>query len=345
MVCEDGIISSISPISSDFEDVVLSPGFIDLQVNGIGDIDVSDAKGDDWSTLDIALLEQGVTTWCPTVVSAPLASYPKIISRITEAQNRQVGLRPAIAGIHLEGPFLGDSLGAHDSRNVVTTTSRWFDSIADNVRIVTLAPENASAVSLIDHLRAHSIVIAIGHTRATDALTVAAIDAGATLVTHLYNGMSGVHHRNDGVALVALTDDRVAVSLIADLVHVLPRAINLAFRAKPSGVILITDSIGYQSEAAKRRGILISDGAPRLPDGTLAGSRLKMNVALKNVVESCHVDLSLALRAATATPARLLGLADRGTIEVGRRADLVAMNANFEIRSIWVGGEPAASRD
>ncbi|MEK7410109.1 MAG: amidohydrolase family protein, partial [Actinomycetota bacterium] len=316
----------------------------DLQVNGIGDIDVSHAEGDDWSTLDIALLEKGVTTWCPTVVSAPLGNYPKIISRITEAQYRRGGLRPTIAGIHLEGPFLGDAPGAHDPRHILQAASLWLDAIPNNVRIFTLAPENASATLLIDHLRAHHVVVAIGHTRATDVLTVAAIDAGATLVTHLYNGMSCVHHRDDGVALVALTDDRVAVSLIADLLHVRPRAINLAFRAKPSGVVLITDSVASQSEAAKQRGIVISEGAPRLPNGTLAGSRLKMNIALKNVVESCHVDLSLALQAATATPARLLGLADRGTIEVGRRADLVVMEANFEIQRTWVGGELAPSR-
>lgn len=341
VTCSNGLITAIDPIDSDFEDVLLAPGFIDLQVNGIGAIDVSDADDADWLVLDQALLKQGVTTWCPTLVSAPLESYPKKFLRITKAQNRSVRRRPAIAGIHLEGPYLGESIGAHDPRFIQLANPEWFSFIPANVRIVTMAPENAAAMSAISALRARHIVVSIGHSRAPDTITAQAIDAGVRLVTHLYNGMSGVHHRRDGVALVALTDERVTVSLIADLIHVQPRAIDLAFRAKSDGVVLVTDSVAYRSQSAKQRGIEFVDGAPRLPDGTLAGSALTMNVAIKNVVGHCSVDLHNAIRAATATPARVINLSDRGAIVVGSRADLIGLDSNFDIRRVWVGGELA----
>ncbi|MEO5973754.1 MAG: amidohydrolase family protein [Ilumatobacteraceae bacterium] len=339
VICDRGLISAIKPISSDFEDVLLVPGFIDIQVNGIGAIDVSEAHGDDWLALDRDLLRQGVTTWCPTLVSARLESYANKFSRISDAQHRLARGRPAIAGIHLEGPFLGDAIGAHDPLFIQLINSEWLRNLPDNVRIVTVAPENAAASSAISAMRKRKIVVSIGHSKALDSDTVKAIDAGVQLVTHLFNGMSGVHHRHDGVALVALTDDRVVVSIIADLIHVQPRAIALAFRAKPDRIVLVTDSVAFRSESARIRGIELIDGAPRLPDGTLAGSALTMNQAVMNIVQHCSVDLHDAIRAATAIPARILGLADRGEISVGRRADLVALDPNFAVRYAWVGGE------
>ncbi len=338
VTCEQGLITSITPISTDYDDILLAPGFIDLQVNGIGEIDVAHARGTEWLSLDQVLLQQGTTTWYPTLISSPLNSYAEKYLRITEAQNRSDDARPQIAGIHLEGPFLGGALGAHDPQHLQLTDTDWFSSIPDNVRIVTIAPENTAAMAAIGALRARDVVVSIGHTRAPDELTVAAIDAGAQLVTHLFNGMSGVHHRQDGVALVALTDDRVAVSLIADLVHVRPRAINLAFRSKPQGVILVTDSVAHRSTWAQRRAITHHNGAPRLLDGTLAGSSLALNTAIKNVVRMCGVDMHWAIQAATATPAQLLGLSERGSIAVGCRADLVELDYDFNVLRTWVAG-------
>ncbi len=349
ITCEEGLIASITPISSNYDDVLLSPGFIDLQVNGIGEIDVSCAHDNDWQILDQGLLQQGVTTWFPTLMSAPLTRYPEYFRQITLAQLRTNVHRPTIAGIHLEGPYLGDAIGAHDPRLVLHDNPYWFSAIPDNVRIVTIAPENAATLTAIKILRERNVVVSIGHTLASDERTLAAIDAGAQLVTHLFNAMSGIHHRHDGVALVALTDDRVAVSLIADLVHVQPRAINLAFRAKPEGVVLITDSVAYLSPNNKRRGMILRDGAPRFFDDvhthdTLAGSSLAMNEAIKNVTEMCSIDLHSAIQAATATPARLLGLSDRGAIAVGRRADLVALDQAYAVRHTWLGGQLVLSR-
>ena len=343
VTCDRGLITSITPITSDYDEVLLAPGFIDLQVNGIGAVDVSEARGDDWKMLDRALLEQGITTWCPTFISAPLNSYPQKFAQVVAAQARQGDRRPAIAGVHLEGPYLGKALGAHDPRFIQDANSDWFSLLPDIVRIITLAPENVAAMSAISALRTRNIVVAIGHSKASDMFTLGAINAGAGLVTHLFNAMSGVHHRHDGVALVALTDDRVAVSLIADLVHVQSRAISLTFRAKPDAVVLVTDSIAPHSESARIRGIELISGVPRLPDGTLAGSSLTMNIAIKNIVQQCEVDVHLAIQAATVTPAKILNLADRGAIAIGKRADLVALDPEFEIRRVWINGELALS--
>ena len=344
VTCQNGLITSIASITDGYEDILLTPGFVDIQVNGIGRIDVSNARGDEWQILDRALLEQGVTTWIPTLISAPLDSYARKFSSVIAAQLRPNDLRPDIAGVHLEGPFLGDALGAHDPRFASATDPAWFKQIPDIVRIVTLAPENPGAMAAISALRNRNIVVAVGHSRAPDVKTLEAIDLGAQLVTHLFNGMSGIHHRDDGVVLVALTDDRVDFSLIADLVHVKPRAIALAFRAKPYAVVLITDSVAFESASAVKRGIRMVNGAPRLVDGTLAGSSLRMNTAIKNVVDKCGVDLHLAIQAATSTPARLLDLVDRGSIAVGQRADLVALDQQFTVHKTWVGGELAFSR-
>ena len=338
-----GLITKIEPIAlaaCELIDVTLCPGFIDLQINGIDGVDVSTASGEDFAALDAAILRQGTTSWCPTLVSSAIESYAKKFERIGAAMARPAQLRPCIIGIHLEGPFLGGALGAHDTKYGNSKNTDFVSRLPDFVKIMTVAPDNAVAAGAIGELIRRNIVVSIGHTRALDAQMLAAVDAGATMITHLFNAMSEVHHRHDSVALIALTDDRLATGLIADLVHVSDRAIDLAFRAKPENVILVTDAIAHLGELAKARGIEIVGGAPRLADGTLAGSTLRMNEAIRNCVRS-GVSEHRAITAATKTPARILGLFDRGQIAVGARADLVTLDGDFQVRSTWVAGEMA----
>jgi N-acetylglucosamine-6-phosphate deacetylase len=209
---------------------------------------------------------------------------------------------------------------------------------------VTLAPELAGATEAIRALRARGILVALGHTAATVDEMGAAAAAGAQLVTHLFNGMPPLHHRTPGPVGAALTDDRLTVSLIADLVHVHSTTLTLAFRVKGAGrVALVTDAVAWEAERVGGIGIGFVDGAPRLPDGTLAGSALTMDKAVANVVHECGVDLADAVAAASTTPARLLGLADRGALEPGRRADLVALSPGLGVLATWVGGVEAYS--
>ncbi|MEI7548252.1 MAG: amidohydrolase family protein, partial [Actinomycetota bacterium] len=181
-------------------------------------------------------------------------------------------------------------------------------------------------------------LVSIGHTTANEAEFDAVVAAGARLTTHVFNGMSGIHHRSPGVAAFALTNDAVSASLIADGIHVHPRVLRLGFAMLGSErVVLVTDAIGWGAPSIGDARFVLRDGAPRLPDGTLAGSVLTMDRAIR-VCVAAGIDLAAALRAASTNPARLLGLNDRGVIAVSRRADLVALTPELQIEEVWIAG-------
>jgi N-acetylglucosamine-6-phosphate deacetylase len=182
--------------------------------------------------------------------------------------------------------------------------------------------------------------VAVGHTRCTEAEFDDAIERGATLVTHLFNGMSGVHHREPGVATFAVTSGAFC-SLIADGVHVDPRVLRLAFSALgPERAVLVTDAVAWRAGTVSGIGIELRDGAPRLPDGTLAGSAVTMDAAVRQCV-AAGIPLEHALRAASENPATVLGLTDRGRLEPGLRADVVALTPDLRIAATWVAGRQA----
>ena len=336
-----GRIVAVGSTSGPVPPRTLVPGFVDLQVNGVDDVDVAHASGDDWSRLDDLLLAQGVTTWVPTLVTAGLDAFAAPLARIAEAAARP-GPRPSVAGAHLEGPFLGEMHGAHPSDLVRPLDLDWLTALPDTVVIVTLGPEQERAVDAVRVLLEHDVLVALGHSAATFDETVAAVDAGARLVTHCFNGMPPLHHRSPGLLGAALSDDRLAVSLIADLVHVHPSAIAIAFRAKGAGrVALITDAVAWRAATVGEVEVHFDGRAPRLVDGTLAGSALTMDEAVRNVVRHAGVALPDAVRAAATTPADLLGLADRGRLEPGARADVVALDEALGVAAVWVEGEQA----
>lgn len=335
---DDGRIAAIRSVTGPVPDRTLVPGLIDVQVNGHDDVDVGRARDGDWDRLDEILVAQGVTAWCPTLVTAPLDRYARPLARLTEAGARQ-GPHPEVLGAHLEGPFLGGKLGAHPPDLVVEVDRPWLDALPGDVAILTLAPECGGAGEAIDWGRERGVVVAIGHSGASAADAVAAIDAGARLVTHLYNGMSGLDHRSPGVAAAALLDDRVAASLIADLVHVHAEMVRLAFRCKPRGkVLLVTDAVAWRGAHGTATGVHHDGTAPRMADGTLAGSALTLDRAVANVVHECGVALIDAVFAASTAPADLLGRTDIGRIAVGSRADLAALDDGLACSATWIAG-------
>lgn len=339
IVVDDGVIVAVHDARGPVGETTFVPGFVDLQVNGIDDVDVATADGGDWDRLDELLVAQGTTTWCPTLVTAPLHRYGGALDRITAAAARD-GARPAIAGAHLEGPFLGDAPGAHTASLVQPIDLDWLAALPAIVRVVTLGAEPDGALEAIAQLATRDVLVSIGHSRASFEQVTAAIEAGALLVTHLFNGMNALHHRSPGVPGAALTDDRVAVSLIADGVHVHPAVLRLAFSAKPAHqVVIVTDAVAWRAGHAGSVRIAMRDGAPRLADGTLAGSAVTMDDSIRRIVHECAIDLGRAIRAASTNPARLLGLRDRGAIEVGRRADLVELDDDLRVRATWIGGQ------
>jgi N-acetylglucosamine-6-phosphate deacetylase len=300
----------------------LVPGFVDLQVNGIGERDV--ATTEDWTGLDDALLAQGVTSWCPTLVSAPLDAYAAPLARIAAAETRTT-----ILGAHLEGPFLGDRPGAHPGALVVPPDPAWVDELPPIVRLMTVGPEARGALDLIRQLRGRGVVVAIGHTDAPPEAVAAAVDAGATLFTHLWNASGSVDARSPGPIGAALADDRLVVSLIADLVHVDATSLSVAFAAKGERVALVTDAVAWATP--------LVDGAPRLADGTIAGSTATMDQVVRNVVPL--VGLERAVRAASTIPARVLGASDRGVLVAGSRADVVLLDDDLGVGQVWAGGQ------
>ena len=337
MRIDEGVIIGVEPCRSEPEFDIVTAGFIDLQVNGHDDVDVATADAAGWKRISAVLAAQGVTSWLPTLISAPLGVLDDRIRDVTALMGRTSG--PAAIGIHLEGPFLGASRGAHPGESSRGIDLDWLAALPESVRLMTLGPECDRAVEAIERLVGRGVTCALGHTAATAEEAEAAIEAGAELFTHVFNASGAMHHRAPGALGVALSDDRLAVSLIADGVHVDPRMLRLAWRAKgPERVVLVTDATGWQAGRLGDAGVTLVDGAPRLADGTLAGSALRMDQAVRHSVNVVGVELVDALAAASTNPAHVLGLDDRGSITPGRRADLVALTGDLQVEATWVAG-------
>jgi N-acetylglucosamine-6-phosphate deacetylase len=344
-VAEDRILS-ISPLGPNdvvTTELMLAPGFVDLQVNGIDDVDVwSTALAEDvgaWDRINNLLLDQGVTSWCPTLVTAPLDWYPKAIEFL-RGQSHNV-MRPHVIGVHLEGPFLGNAIGAHREQYVCVPDGAWIQENLDGVALMTLGAEVSGATELCNLLRSRGCRISIGHSLPTREEFENCVSAGATLVTHLFNAMSGVHHREPGLATWALTNDNVFASLIADGIHVSADVIELSFSAKPHKMVLVTDAVAWRAGSAGKIRISLHDGAPRLENGTLAGSAVMMPEAIKVCVEQAHVALAQALQAASSNPANVMGLSDRGVLQTGYMADIVGLTNDLSVGAVWVSGQRA----
>jgi len=342
---DDGVIvevaSGAAPADAvDLGAAVLAPGFVDIQVNGVGGVDFVSADGEGWRRAGRVQLEEGVTTYCPTLVTAPLDDYSPALARVRAAQLDTEGQAlPAIAGVHLEGPFLGDAPGAHPVELLRSVDSDWMgrtlDAFPELVSLVTLAPEADPDFAGTRLLHERGVRVALGHSTATYEHTLAAVDAGARLVTHLFNGMGPLHHREPGLVGAALDDDRLTPTLIADLVHVHPAVLRLAIDRK-SNIGLVTDRVAVG-------GLHITDnGGARLADGTLVGSTLSMQRAVRNVV-GLGTPVERAIEMAATIPCAALGLTDRGRIVAGARADLVALDPDsLAVRAVWLGGELVA---
>lgn len=322
----------------------LVPGFVDLQVNGIGPVDVATADGaGGWDALDRSLLAQGTTTWCPTVISRPLAAYGPILDRIgahAATGPQPPSRRPHLAGVHLEGPFLTVA-GAHPPAALGDPDLTWLASLPDLVRVVTLAPERPGALDAVRLLAERGVLVSIGHSAAPPDTVHRAADHGARLVTHLWNTMPGVHHRHPGPVVAALLEDRLALSLIADGVHVHPDVLALVRRAAgPDRCVLVTDRaasgpVGGDGDQDTE------DAPPRRGDGTLAGSALSMDRAVRNAVVLGGWTVAEAVAAASTNPARVLGLTDRGAIAPGLRADLVLLDTDLRAVQTWLADDLA----
>lgn len=357
-------IKEVGPVSNmptSFSGEVLSypktmtivPGFIDVHIHGAGGADAMDATPDALNKIAQHLVKEGTTAFLATTMTqskqAIEASLKNAGEFIHSTENR-IG-QAEIIGIHLEGPFIHPKRkGAQPEEFILLPSPSQFDEwqeLAQNmIRIVTLAPDQENGIALVKHLAEHGVIASIGHSDANFQDVVAAVEAGASHVTHLFNGMRGLHHREPGTAGGALLLKELTVELIADGIHVHPKMIDLVFRLKDlDHAVLITDSMRAkwlpdgESELGGQK-VFVSDGKATLEDGTLAGSILKLNQGVKHVMEFANLTLPEVVKLVTMNPAKELGLHHRkGSIEAGKDADLVVLNEKYDpILTICRGG-------
>lgn len=331
------------------EAAIVAPGLIDLQVNGGFGVEVGDDP-DAIRHLAGRLPETGVTGFLPTVISAPGDVYPGVFRALAAARDA-AGARPL--GLHLEGPYLSPRrAGAHRPETIEGADPDLLDDLlgAEGIRMMTLAPEREGAIGRIRRLRERGVVVSLGHVDATYEAFVAGVDAGATMATHLYNAMSPFGHRAPGAIGAALIDDRVTVGLIADGVHAHPASVRLAVRAKGTGrVALVSDMMAAAGMGPGRyslggRPVVVDTTSAKLEDGTLAGSILTMDEAVRNVVRWTDAGVAAAIGMASAVPAAVLGLDRVGRIGVGADADLTLFDAELRVVATIVGGRTVYRR-
>jgi N-acetylglucosamine-6-phosphate deacetylase len=330
----------------DLHGALLVPGFIDTQVNGGGGVLFNDAPNvETVAAIAEAHRPFGTTGLLPTLISDDLEVVRAGIEAVDQAIAKGV---PGILGIHIEGPFLNvDRKGIHDKskiRKIDETGFAILTSLRRGKTLVTLAPE-CTTPDVVGRLAAAGVIVAAGHTNGSYGEIRAALDAGLTGFTHLFNGMSQLTPREPGVVGAALEDAHSWCGLIVDGLHVSPVTMRLALRCKAADkFMLVTDAmpnVGAKDKdfVLQGRRVTVIDGICRNEDGTIAGSDLDMARAVRNAVEMLNVDLPSAVRMASSNPASFLGLqAETGTIAQGLRADLALLDDDGRVLKTWIGG-------
>lgn len=310
-------------------------GYVDLQINGFAGVDFSQTDAAGFQQAGSALAATGVTSFQPTFITLPWDRYSAALARATEA----LSVTPGMMGVHLEGPFLsGHKHGAHDPGNIVAPDPERVSALAAHptVNWVTVAPEVPGGLEAIRVFTQAGKRVAIGHSDATAEVARAAFDAGATAVTHLFNAQSPLHHRSPGIPGAALDDDRVAISIIVDGHHLASEVVRLVFQVASHRTVLVSDAIssaglsGGNRAQLGDRAINIAGDRPYTDDGSLAGSLLGMDKAVRNTIE-IGIPVVSALRAATEMPARLLSRPDVGDLAPLTVADIVVLDSDFRV--------------
>lgn len=326
------------------------PGFVDLHVHGAGGAMFEDGTPEAAAHIAATLAPLGTTALLATVGALEPEPLRRAVAAARAAMDATRGAR--ILGIHLEGPFLNPACaGAQAPGAMRAPDLAELDELQrcarGAIRLVTLAPELPGALALIAALRRRGVRVALGHSQASAAQVEAAVAAGASHVTHLFNAMGGLHHRAPGLPGVALTEDALTVELIADGAHLDPRLVDLVWRCKPAArLVLVSDgvaAVGGPRGAQTLFGAacVVTDAVRRAADGRLAGSCLTLADAVRHVARWCpRLPLAAVLGAASSWAAASLDLADRaGTLAPGAPADLVLLDAELRVHTVFSRGE------
>lgn len=361
VLCEDGSITFVGsshdaapePGSEilDASGAVVFPGLIDTHVHGSGGDDLMSSGVDGIRRIARAQLAYGVTSFMPTSIAA---RHDELLKMVSETREAETDSQPAaqMLGFHFEGPYLNINYkGAQPDEGIrepdFDECSELFEAAGGRARMMTLAPELPGGMELIRWLTTRGVIASLGHSEADYDTALAAIDAGATHATHLFNAMSGLHHRRPGLAAACLNEPEIRAEIILDGVHVNAAMARLAGRAKGSdGLVLITDASAAQGvgdgiydlgrSRIQVRGVLCT-----LMDGvTIASSVLTMNLAVKNAISFMGMNLVDAARMASLIPADLCGsIESRGSLEVGKRADVAVFDEDFRTRFTVCAGQ------
>lgn len=327
------------------------PGFVDLHVHGGGGAAFDTGTAEAADTVVATHLARGTTT-----VAASLATGSPDRTGGAARELAPLVRDGRLAGVHLEGPWLSPRrAGAHRRDLLSAPDAASIDALLHAgegaVRMVTIAPELPGGLDAVRRLADAGVVVAIGHTDASYDVVRAAIDAGATVGTHLFNAMPALHHRDPG-PVGALLEAPVDVELVADGVHLHPSVLRAVFAAKPGRCLLVTDAmaaagVGDGDHRLGATAVEVRDGVARLADGTLAGSTLTMDAALRHAVRTAGLPLLEVAYAASTAPARAWGLHDVGALQAGRRADLVVLDEDLEVGRVMRAGawvSPSSTR-
>lgn len=335
----------------DAKGAYVSPGFIDIHIHGGFGSDVMDGSPAALDKISRGLVESGVTGYLPTTMSMSWDKIDMALRNIRDCkESRRTGAR--ILGAHLEGPFINpERKGAHDERHIIKPDYEKIKEFLDIIKVITIAPELDENLDFIRKLSSHKqISLSMGHSDASYEEAIAAIEAGIKSTTHLYNAMSGLNHRSPGAAGAALNSD-IYCELIADKIHVHPALFKIVAAVKGSErIILITDAIraygmgeGVYELGGQR--VTVQAGSARLADGTLAGSILRLNQAVRNFMEHTELSLHEIVGMVSLNPAVLLGLDNEiGSIEIGKKANFTIFNEHIEVLATIIDGETCFSQ-
>jgi len=323
----------------------LVPGFIDLHCHGAGGASADEGEAS-IETLLAVHNAHGTTRSVLSLVTAPvdaLAGQLRAIARVAASD-------PRVLGAHLEGPFLDHEFrGAHDAAELRTADAASIDLLLDAsngmLRQITIAPEHSGALEAVDRFVDAGVAVAVGHTGADFATALSAFDAGASILTHAFNGMRGIHHRAPGPVVAAMHADHVTLEIINDGVHVHPDVVRLAFSGAPGRVALVTDAMAAAGAADGEYqlgslGVIVADGVARLLEGgSIAGSTLTQDAALRHAVIESGLPLDEVIGALTVTPAAAIGRSgDLGRLDRGFAADAVLLAPDLTVEAVWGAG-------
>jgi N-acetylglucosamine-6-phosphate deacetylase len=323
----------------------IAPGFIDIHIHGSKGSDTMDGTIEALKIISNTIMNYGTTGFLPTTMTMDIPSIYTALDTVKKSLEMNID-GAQILGVHLEGPFINEKFrGAQRGDCILKPDYAYIEDYIDIIKIITMAPEIEGSIDFIEAIKKESdIALSIGHSGASYEEAMEAIEAGISHCTHVFNAMTPLHHRDPGVVAAAFNSD-ITCELIADKIHVHPELFKLLFKIKGEDkLVLVTDAIRASCMKDGNydlggQGVQVREGKARLANGSLAGSLLTLNVALKNFIEATDVPIHQAIKLVSLNPARVIGIDDKkGSIEIGKDADIILFDENINVKMVFIAG-------